>query len=496
MAVRIPEAALTSARPIRVSLLLLVACGIVPSFLMVLALIWHVYDREQADLREESVATARAMTNAVDQQLASVQQGLSVLATSRRLREGNMAEFYAQAQEALQGLNVTNVLLVQPDGTQLLNTLVPFGAPLPNAGAAPLLQRIMQTRKPAVSDLIIGAVTGKPVLAVGVPVIQNGLVVYVLSAGMVPQRLQSILQQQRLPQDRITAIVDGRGTIVARTHDQARFIGMPVRPALFDRIKQVAEEVVESTTVDGIPVLSAFSRSTVSGWSVVIGIPRDSLTAELRRTMVWLGLGTLLVLAVTSALAWRLGNAIARSVGDLADAVGAMGRGQSVTIPKLSFREAADLGRAFEHATLLVQDAQATAADHEARLRVVLESALDAIILVDEKQRIALFNAAACQMFGYSAEEVIGAPIDILIPPRFWTHHAGLVEAFGKNLAEPRRMGSGRVVTGQRSDGTEFPVDASISAANAGGHRFYTVILRDITHAAKYWQPQPADKPE
>ena len=121
----------------------------------------------------------------------------------------------------------------------------------------------------------------------------------------------------------------------------------------------------------------------------------------------------------------------------------------------------------------------------EARLRGILDSAMDAIITIDERQHIVLFNAAAESMFGCPRDEALGAPLAWFIPDRFRGVHADHVRAFGATGTASRRMGGLRVVTGLRRNGEEFPIDASISQQSEADGRFYTVILRDITERVR-----------
>lgn len=125
--------------------------------------------------------------------------------------------------------------------------------------------------------------------------------------------------------------------------------------------------------------------------------------------------------------------------------------------------------------------AESLLARSEARLRGILDSAMDAIITVDDRQHIVLFNSAAEAMFGCSREEAVGAPLAWFIPDRFRAAHASHVRSFGETGTVSRRMGALRIVTGMRHNGEEFPIDASISQITERGSKFYTVILRDVT---------------
>jgi two-component system sensor kinase len=106
---------------------------------------------------------------------------------------------------------------------------------------------------------------------------------------------------------------------------------------------------------------------------------------------------------------------------------------------------------------------------------------MDAIITVDEGQRIVMFNSAAERVFRCPAAEAVGGPLARFIPERFRERHRDHVEEFGRTGATTRLMGNRLDLWGLRADGEEFPVDASISQVAVDGGKFYTVILRDIT---------------
>lgn len=111
----------------------------------------------------------------------------------------------------------------------------------------------------------------------------------------------------------------------------------------------------------------------------------------------------------------------------------------------------------------------------------IIESAMDAIITVDEGQRIVLFNAAAESVFGCPRERAIGEPLTMFIPSRFQATHGDHIRRFGESGVSSRRMSGQRIVMALRCNGEEFPIEASISHVHQDGKRFFTVILRDVT---------------
>lgn len=117
----------------------------------------------------------------------------------------------------------------------------------------------------------------------------------------------------------------------------------------------------------------------------------------------------------------------------------------------------------------------------EGRLAGILDIAEDAIIVIEKDHSISLFNQGAARLFGYSPDEVLGRPVDILLPERHRTSHSNNIQAFAQAPESARRMAQRREVFGLRKDGKEFPAEASISKLTVGEKTTFTVILRDIT---------------
>lgn len=125
---------------------------------------------------------------------------------------------------------------------------------------------------------------------------------------------------------------------------------------------------------------------------------------------------------------------------------------------------------------------------NEIQVRNILDTAMDGIISMNASQHIVLFNKTAEQIFGVRAADVLGKPLEQLIPGRFRQNHHHYVEQFGKGEIQTRRMGGQRTVMALRANGEEFPIEASISQTTFNNEKVFTVILRDVTDAVRYRQ--------
>ncbi|WP_061958547.1 PAS domain-containing sensor histidine kinase [Cupriavidus pauculus] len=118
----------------------------------------------------------------------------------------------------------------------------------------------------------------------------------------------------------------------------------------------------------------------------------------------------------------------------------------------------------------------------EACFAAIVRTSMEAIVSIDEDQKIVLFNPTAEALFGIAAADAIGRPLDILLPGRFREAHTAHVKRFGVTGVSDRQMGLQRTLYALRRDGSEFPIEASISQTDdSHGRKLFTVMLRDIT---------------
>lgn len=139
-------------------------------------------------------------------------------------------------------------------------------------------------------------------------------------------------------------------------------------------------------------------------------------------------------------------------------------------------REIRERQQARERLARYTEDLRAS----ETRLRTVLNTVIDAIIVIDERGVIESFNAAAERIFGYSAAEVIARNVSMLMPSPDRDRHDGYLARYLAG-GEPRIIGIGREVVARRKDGAVFPIDLAVSEMRLGGRRMFTGLVRDIT---------------
>jgi PAS domain S-box-containing protein len=118
------------------------------------------------------------------------------------------------------------------------------------------------------------------------------------------------------------------------------------------------------------------------------------------------------------------------------------------------------------------------------RYHRTVDSMMDAVVAVDDEQNIMFFNPAAEQMFGYKAVDVLGTPLQRLIPHKLRGAHHQHLERFGEldSGVHSRSMGPQLDIAGLRADGTEFPLESTISRITIDGQQQFTAVLRDVTH--------------
>jgi two-component system, sensor histidine kinase and response regulator len=343
-------------RTIRFWLTCLVIGCVLPAALGSAFLFTISYQQQRTILERNTIATARALMQAIDAELFGVQSALQVLASSQRLASGDLFSFYRKASEALPNMGGNYIVVTDSTGQQRLNTLKPFGDPLPQLPLSAKVRRVFENGQPAISDFFAAPDIGQSAITLEVPVFSNGKVIYSLAMGIFADRLGDILRRQNLPPDWITAIYDSSGMIAARTHKPEQYVGEKGSASFLRTSADVREGVTEVNSLEGIPVLSAFNRSPRSGWAIGIGIPKTALTENLWRSMGFNAAVTLALLALSIGMARIISVRINRSIGSLRIPALALGTPELLSIPDNEIVEVNDVGQALMKASQMIRE--------------------------------------------------------------------------------------------------------------------------------------------
>jgi signal transduction histidine kinase len=429
---------------IRTMLVWAAVAWMVPVWVVIALGIWTFYQHEREHVAKSTISIARALMAAVDRDLAGKIGAAEVMATSTRLASGDLEAFQQKATEVLPLLFASNVVVIDPSGAQLVNTLQPYGEPLPLHADTPQSRRVLATGRPAISDVFLGPVTKKPVMSIVVPVFRGNEIKYTLGIGIFPERLTELLTHQGLPSNWVVSVFDTSGVIAASSHSPERFIGQKGSPLLLAALAQAHDGVIETSTIEGIPVIAAFSRSETSNWAIAIGIPISDLSGDLN-TFFLFGSGVFVFLSFGIFLAGYQSRRIARSVHALIPPANSLGRGEVPKIPQLQVREADDVAQAIARASHLLQSTTVER-DHAELEKYAAD--VSAAKIARAYQKVEAANKEL-EEFAYAAAHDLKAPLRAIDTVSHWLEEDLQQHLTGENLKNMRVL-RGRVVRMER----------------------------------------------
>ncbi|PYN96396.1 MAG: hypothetical protein DMD91_21765, partial [Candidatus Rokuibacteriota bacterium] len=408
--------------------------------------------RLERQAAEKQIAeTAKRIALSVDRELAKAEASLRLLASSMNLTAGNFDAFRKQAAAAVTSEGAW-IVLFDSNGQQLVNTRITPGTPLPRTNPRRITET-MRTQRISVSDLFTGAVARRLIVTVDVPVVRDGESKYVLSMALLPETLARVLEDRPIPADWIVAIFDRNGLTIVRNVGADRFIGQPGRPDLISEVRATAEGAVRNVSREGIPLYNAFTRSELSSWPVVVGVPLSTMNAPVRRAVSAVAIGAFAALVIGVGLAAFVGRRIAAPVVGLTRSARELSRGAAPAQYGDSVAEVAELGRALKDAARLIRERD----DVQGYLAALVQSSKVAIVGLTTEGIVIAWNEAAERMFGYAPHEMIGRHISLIVPPDR-RHETEIVLG-------PARPGERVELETVRLTKSGAPIDVSITAA-------------------------------
>jgi two-component system, NarL family, sensor histidine kinase UhpB len=425
-------------RPARVYAISIVLAILMPALILAGYLAVQSARTARAQIEQSARDEMLESTAAIERDVLSVQNVLMALASSPLLRSGDIEGFYRQAVEVSDKVGI-QIVLHDPQLEQLANTAVPFGTP-GNAVKRPeiidAINRAVQTRKPVVSDIFFAPLFKQHTVGVIVPVFIDGHFAFAVNAGLPAKRFGDILNSLHIHPDQTVGVIDRNGIFVARSVNADAYVGTHTLQPFPAAIPNVRSAVNRS----GVPFHAFINTSALLGWRISTIVPDRVLDAPMRQALATLAIGGGALLLLAIALVHIFERRIVRSVGTL-------GIDREPTIEEFA---------------------------------ILFDSAPNGVMVVDDRGRIVLLNARMEEKFGYSHRELIGEPVEVLVPERFRNGHLALRDGFARR-PQSRPMGAGRDLYGRRKDGSEFPVEIGLNPIKSGSGNLVMITVVDIS---------------
>lgn len=287
-------------------------------------------------LERAAIDTVRALQLDIDQELRAALASLQTLSTSpsidaalsRSADPAALQPFLDQARAliARRPAEIQALVLYDLSGRQIANTQRPAGAPLirldelnpppggPPRSAEAFFRDVVTSRRARFSSLFWAPVAKRHVVGFVAPVVRGDRVVGVLAGNMLPSALGAVLRRQPIPDGFYATLVDDRGIVVARTKDEARYVGR-TPPAS----APPGKGLVATETFDGEPVYATVRALEVAPWRVAYLAPRETVDGVMRGTLFPLAAGGALLVLIAIAGGLLLGRRLGREIELLAD---------------------------------------------------------------------------------------------------------------------------------------------------------------------------------
>jgi two-component sensor histidine kinase len=294
-------------------LALLVAGTALPLIVFAAVIVFENYEQHRKDASQRVLETVRSIRLVLDAEVQRMTGGLQVLALTGTLRNGDFAAFRPMVSGFLEPYGTDGVVLVSDrDGRQLFSSVTADAASLPARNNRDIVQQVFATRSPHYSNLFIGAVKNTPIVTVEVPVVRDGKVIYDICFSPPIGIFQAILEQQRPSADWTLSIFDADGVNFARVPNPQQTAGKRAAPLLYAEMARKSEATLPTVSLEGVPLITSFARSSLTGWAVGAGIAESSLVGPLWRNLAITSVIGGILLLTGLAFAVRMATTIAR----------------------------------------------------------------------------------------------------------------------------------------------------------------------------------------
>jgi len=297
--------------PLRLALL--VAGTMLPLIVFAAGIVFYNYQQDRKEATQRVLATARSIRLVLDAEVQRMTGALQMLSLTTALRDRDFEGFRRIARGFLDQYGEDSVVLVADrDGRQVFSSVTTDTASLPLRNNRAIVEKVFATRRPQYSNLFVGVVKKRLIVTVEVPVMNEGEVLYVISFSPPIGIFQAIIERQRPSEDWTISIFDGEGTNFARVPNPQDTIGKQASPSLHAEMFRRPEATFPTVSLEGVPLITSVSRSSLTDWTVAAGIPESSLVGPLWRNLAITSVIGGILLLVGLGFAVRMATTIAR----------------------------------------------------------------------------------------------------------------------------------------------------------------------------------------
>ncbi len=363
--------------PLERRLFWIVVAGLLPLVLLSFAILLYNAQAQRRQQIQSAENTMRTVVAAVDAELRTSLASLDALAASPRLRAHDFDGFYSEARALLERRpSWANIVLSDPTSQHVVNVRLPLGSPLPRGIDPGAVEATVRAGVPGVGNLIWSPVLNMYVFAVRLPIREGDSIAYVLTAVLRPEAVLEIVKRHALPEGATVAVLDQRRTVVARTRNQASWVGKPPSASLLEMLDR-GESVSVTTTLEGVSVYTVYHRSPETGWSAAIGVPTATVDAPVIRSYLVLGGSMLASVLLGFGAAFFTGRSVTGPMSKLERAAASVARGEAPALPETDLPEIRQavltlLAAHIERDKLLHSERQARLREQNARLAAEL----------------------------------------------------------------------------------------------------------------------------
>jgi signal transduction histidine kinase/CheY-like chemotaxis protein len=346
--------------PLRVYLLFLVLGAMLPGAVLTTILVAQTFTGNREAIERRLLDSARVDAAALDREFDAIIRSLDVLATSPALRAGDLETFHGEARRVqLAQRGWFSVLLLSPEGQQVVSSRVAWGTPLPKAYDQISVRETVRRLQPVVSG-IAEVPPGGPGygFAVRVPAMRGDRLVYVLTAVIEASALRPLVGTPLPATEEWTrTIVDADAVVAARSREPDRWVGQPSTPGFRDRVLATSTEVFAAQSIDDVPVYVALARGRF-GWTSAVVVPRALVNAPIRGSTIALVTGGGLLMLGTLAALLLISRRLARDLADVATSAEAVAEGRPIAVAPAHVTEIQWLQDSLRTAVLLLEKRQ------------------------------------------------------------------------------------------------------------------------------------------